>query len=552
MCSIRRSPSATSDGAQAHPSARDCAGPASGCARRVERRRAAAHHAGHALLPGASRRRRARRRPARRAPRAGGRGEDRLACERLRCVAAGRAGPERDAGAGLERARASHGRAVPAVESGSASPTGARLQRERCGAPARLPLFPQRGRVPRGTPRAPAGARHPAHRPRPLPQRAVARAAPGRQPRARRFGPRRRRPGGVRERDRTPVLQRLRALSPSRGLGAERRRHAAFPPRHGRGAARSSHEARRCAGQAAAALPRPIRGEERAPGAARAGAAPSPRALAVRGLGTTRSGELAAGERSRRAQSRHRGAERALPGGGSARPAERRRGISALGAGGHGVRHAGARRRGHRRRLPGSGRRAAERARRRRYGRTMGCASPGAARRAGEARVAAAARRRLRPRALVLGALRGDLCAAPARVRGPEVMRWFVLPGVLAGLACLSFILLYAGEPSRVYIFDYLLRKQDLPGAALVIFIAIAAAFAPLARAGLTPVEAIGRRPWSTALVTFRSEEHTSELQSLAYLVCRLLLEKKKKYKSKGGAEWPTGIKTTWTDGRPQ
>src|SRR2546425_6335983 len=28
-----------------------------------------------------------------------------------------------------------------------------------------------------------------------------------------------------------------------------------------------------------------------------------------------------------------------------------------------------------------------------------------------------------------------------------------------------------------------------------------------------------------------RSEEHTSELQSLAYLVCRLLLEKKKKNK---------------------
>src|SRR5205823_7173950 len=30
-----------------------------------------------------------------------------------------------------------------------------------------------------------------------------------------------------------------------------------------------------------------------------------------------------------------------------------------------------------------------------------------------------------------------------------------------------------------------------------------------------------------------RSEEHTSELQSLAYLVCRLLLEKKKKNGSK-------------------
>src|SRR2546425_7069143 len=30
-------------------------------------------------------------------------------------------------------------------------------------------------------------------------------------------------------------------------------------------------------------------------------------------------------------------------------------------------------------------------------------------------------------------------------------------------------------------------------------------------------------------ILTMRSEEHTSELQSLAYLVCRLLLEKKKK-----------------------
>src|SRR2546425_7312597 len=33
------------------------------------------------------------------------------------------------------------------------------------------------------------------------------------------------------------------------------------------------------------------------------------------------------------------------------------------------------------------------------------------------------------------------------------------------------------------------------------------------------------------SLPSSRSEEHTSELQSLAYLVCRLLLEKKKKKK---------------------
>src|SRR2546425_6011374 len=34
---------------------------------------------------------------------------------------------------------------------------------------------------------------------------------------------------------------------------------------------------------------------------------------------------------------------------------------------------------------------------------------------------------------------------------------------------------------------------------------------------------------YSAGLDEYRSEEHTSELQSLAYLVCRLLLEKKKK-----------------------
>src|SRR3712207_7150776 len=35
---------------------------------------------------------------------------------------------------------------------------------------------------------------------------------------------------------------------------------------------------------------------------------------------------------------------------------------------------------------------------------------------------------------------------------------------------------------------------------------------------------------WANAEVKVRSEEHTSELQSRQYLVCRLLLEKKKVY----------------------
>src|SRR5687767_15677159 len=46
---------------------------------------------------------------------------------------------------------------------------------------------------------------------------------------------------------------------------------------------------------------------------------------------------------------------------------------------------------------------------------------------------------------------------------------------------------------------------------------------------GFEVLDAIGKeRRAAVVFVTARSEEHTSELQSLAYLVCRLLLEKKK------------------------
>src|SRR2546425_3748462 len=52
-----------------------------------------------------------------------------------------------------------------------------------------------------------------------------------------------------------------------------------------------------------------------------------------------------------------------------------------------------------------------------------------------------------------------------------------------------------------------------------------------------SPIERTGSRTTDRLLIlagvwsrlVLRSEEHTSELQSLAYLVCRLLLEKKKR-----------------------
>src|SRR5258707_11599068 len=51
----------------------------------------------------------------------------------------------------------------------------------------------------------------------------------------------------------------------------------------------------------------------------------------------------------------------------------------------------------------------------------------------------------------------------------------------------------------------------------------------PLVGFGRTYWIATGRRGDSSPTSSVRSEEHTSELQSRQYLVCRLLLEKKKR-----------------------
>src|SRR5229473_6081671 len=48
-------------------------------------------------------------------------------------------------------------------------------------------------------------------------------------------------------------------------------------------------------------------------------------------------------------------------------------------------------------------------------------------------------------------------------------------------------------------------------------------------RGAIGETERFPHRPGASRHLRLRSEEHTSELQSLAYLVCRLLLEKKKK-----------------------
>src|SRR2546423_6988138 len=77
----------------------------------------------------------------------------------------------------------------------------------------------------------------------------------------------------------------------------------------------------------------------------------------------------------------------------------------------------------------------------------------------------------------------------------------------------------------RVFLFFFFLMIRRPPRSTLFPYTTLFRSSAPCcARASTT--EACARAHSS---VCSRSEEHTSELQSLAYLVCRLLLEKKKK-----------------------
>jgi hypothetical protein len=122
--------------------------------------------------------------------------------------------------------------------------------------------------------------------------------------------------------------------------------------------------------------------------------------------------------------------------------------------------------------------------------------------------------------------------------------RWLALLTISVSLLCVVFILQYTGYPyelRRLYIFDYLFRLQDLPGAAVVIFIGLAATVPALARPALALVDAIGRKPWTTAGVAFlvlcagqlavvkghalAGDEHLILMQAKAFAAGRLMAE---------------------------
>src|SRR3712207_6902310 len=99
----------------------------------------------------------------------------------------------------------------------------------------------------------------------------------------------------------------------------------------------------------------------------------------------------------------------------------------------------------------------------------------------------------------------------------------------------MTFFFLMIRRPPRSTLFPYTtlfrsLAPNDIPG-----YPGIDLSFAILAKSGISSLGDVGascrfvwdRVVYGTDCVIIRSEEHTSELQSRQYLVCRLLLEKK-------------------------
>src|SRR3712207_8550796 len=87
-------------------------------------------------------------------------------------------------------------------------------------------------------------------------------------------------------------------------------------------------------------------------------------------------------------------------------------------------------------------------------------------------------------------------------------------------------------RPPRSTLFPYTtLFRSSLADGSSVTYL-VSSGYDPTREFGVSPVDPELDLPWPDDVqfeLSARSEEHTSELQSRQYLVCRLLLEKKKK-----------------------
>src|SRR2546422_5252386 len=96
------------------------------------------------------------------------------------------------------------------------------------------------------------------------------------------------------------------------------------------------------------------------------------------------------------------------------------------------------------------------------------------------------------------------------------------------------FFFLMIRRPPRSTLFPYTTLFRSWPAIATRIGLASRSKVQPLARRFAFTVPQLA----AASVVLARSEEHTSELQSRLHLVCRLLLEKKKKPESDEVKHW--------------
>src|SRR5438034_1870037 len=96
-------------------------------------------------------------------------------------------------------------------------------------------------------------------------------------------------------------------------------------------------------------------------------------------------------------------------------------------------------------------------------------------------------------------------------------------------LPCFSFLLIR--RPPRSTLFPYTTLFRSNAGVEFFV-VDLATGTKTLINdlTGFTPIKAYRESATSRPYISRRSEEHTSELQSHSDLVCRLLLEKKKKH----------------------
>src|SRR2546425_12067185 len=95
----------------------------------------------------------------------------------------------------------------------------------------------------------------------------------------------------------------------------------------------------------------------------------------------------------------------------------------------------------------------------------------------------------------------------------------------------LSFFLFFFNDTATTEIYTLSLHDALPICRGFVLPVHLRRPFLPLGECGFPLLLALCESSWCSSkgkVTRLRSEEHTSELQSLAYLVCRLLLEKKK------------------------